>query len=70
MIMVLRSASANWICAKPQVWNIGAERNDGRWWRIGMRLMMEEAGMYVFGSGRRAPFGVPVVPEVRMMVRP
>ena len=32
--------------------------------------MIDDAGIHDFGSGRRAPFGVPVVPEVRTMTRP
>ncbi len=60
-------ARARW--AKPQVWNSGA----AMWVRQPYFRGIEESSDTAASrpaSLRGAPFGVPVVPEVRMMIRP
>ena len=59
-------ASARW--AKPQVWNSGAAMWQVQPRRSGIRDSSETAASTP-ASLRGAPFGVPVVPEVRMMIR-
>ena len=59
-------ASARW--AKPQVWNSGAAMWVRQPWRSGIRDSSETAASMP-ASLRGAPFGVPVVPEVRMTIR-
>ena len=56
------------MCAKPHVWNSGAAMCTVQPWRSGIRESSEIAASMP-ASLRGAPFGVPVVPEVRMMIR-
>ncbi len=56
--------------AKPHEWNSGAPMIQFSRARSGMRLKSAAAGLSPPGCLRAAPFGVPVVPEVRMIVRP
>ena len=56
--------------AQPHAWNMDAD-----WWmtmlrRHGMRSVTAPRVAGVFGSLRRTPFGMPVVPEDMMMMRP
>jgi hypothetical protein len=57
-------------CAKPQEWNIGAAMCVLSRARSGILARSAAAGSSDSGCLREAPFGVPVVPEVRMMTRP
>ena len=56
------------MCAKPQVWNSGAAMCTRHPYFSGIRESSEIAASMP-ASLRGAPFGVPVVPEVRMMIR-
>ena len=56
------------MCAKPQVWNSGAAMCTRQPYLSGIRESSEIAASMP-ASLRGAPFGVPVVPEVRMMIR-
>ena len=60
-------ASARW--AKPQVWNSGAAMCVRQPWRRGILLSRETAASTP-ASLRGAPLGVPVVPDVRITIRP
>ena len=57
-------------CAKPHEWKSGA----AMWeiWRVlsGIRESSDTAGSSDCGFPREAPFGVPVVPLVRITMRP
>jgi hypothetical protein len=57
-------------CAKPQVWNSGAAIIVFSRACSGMRESSVAAGSRERGWERLAPFGVPVVPEVRRMALP
>ena len=57
-------------CAKPHEWNSGATMNVFSRAFSGMRDSSATAGPIVSGCLRDAPFGVPVVPDVRMIARP
>ena len=54
----------------PQVWKMGALNSVRLPARSGMRSMMQTRAAGPRGSGRAAPRGVPVVPDVSMTVRP
>jgi hypothetical protein len=56
------------MCAKPQVWNSGAAMCVVQPRFIGIRDISATASSMP-ALFRGAPFGVPVVPEVRMMIR-
>ena len=60
--------SAQW--AKPQAWNSGAAIIVFSRARSGITDSSAAIGSIVFGIERDAPFGVPVVPEVRMIALP
>ena len=62
------SSSDSIMCAKPHVWNSGAAMCTVQPWRSGIRDSSEIAASMP-ASLRGAPLGVPVVPEVRMMIR-
>ena len=62
------SASAH--CAKPQAWNSGAAIIVFSRARSGITDSSAAIGSIDFGIEREAPFGVPVVPDVRMIARP
>ena len=66
--IVWPSSSDSIMCAKPHVWNSGAAMCTVQPWRSGIRESREMAASMP-ASLRGAPFGVPVVPEVRMMIR-
>ena len=68
--IVARSAKQTWRAANPQVWKIGAAIITRSRTCSGMRSMMDTSGPKPCGVGRRAPLGVPVVPEVSTMIRP
>ena len=57
-------------CAKPHAWNSGAAIIVFSRARSGITDSSEAIGSIVLGIEREAPFGVPVVPEVRMIARP
>ncbi len=57
-------------CAKPQEWNIGAAIIVVSRARNGIFENRAAAGSRLSGWLRLAPFGVPVVPLVRMTTRP
>ena len=57
-------------CAKPHEWNSGAAMCVTCPWRSGIFESSETAGSSEVGDARLAPFGVPVVPDVRMITRP
>ena len=57
-------------CAKPQEWNIGAAIIVVSRARSGIFENSAAAGSSESGCLRAAPFGVPVVPEVRITTRP
>ena len=57
-------------CAKPQEWNIGAAISVRSRARSGIASSSAAAGSSDSGWRRLAPFGVPVVPLVRMTTRP
>ena len=57
-------------CAKPQEWNSGATMNVFSRAFSGIRESSATAGPIVSGCLREAPFGVPVVPLVRITTRP
>ncbi|EOD68354.1 hypothetical protein H480_11692 [Amycolatopsis vancoresmycina DSM 44592] len=65
-----RSAMPICIAARPQVWNSGAATSSRSPERSGIRSRIAAAVPSPFGVGRRAPFGVPVVPEVSTISRP
>ena len=67
---VPRTPKASWSAAYPQVWNSGAAMNIFSPWRSGMRDSIAASGPNPPGCRRRAPFGVPVVPEVSTIVCP
>ena len=56
--------------AKPQAWNSGAAIIVRSRAFKGMTERSEAIGSIVLGIERSAPFGVPVVPLVRMIARP
>ena len=56
-------------CAKPQVWNSGAATWVRQPYFSGIRESSETAAS-IPASLRGAPFGVPVVPDVRITMRP
>ncbi len=56
--------------AKPHEWNSGAAMCDVARYCSGILDRNEVAGSSVSGEPRLAPFGVPVVPEVRMIILP
>ncbi len=62
------SSMASARCAKPQVWKSGAAMCVRQPARSGIRESRETAAPMP-GSLRGAPFGVPVVPEVRITMR-
>ncbi len=55
--------------AKPQEWNIGAAIIVRSRARSGIRENIAASGLRVSGWPRWAPFGIPVVPEVRITNR-
>ena len=57
-------------CAKPQEWNSGAAITVVSRARSGIRSSSAAIGSIDFGWERLAPFGVPVVPEVRIVALP
>ena len=57
-------------CAKPQEWNIGAAIIVRSRARSGIRSSSAATGSSDCGCLRLAPFGVPVVPEVRISALP
>ena len=57
-------------CTKPQEWNIGAAIIVFSRAFSGIMASSAAAGSSDFGCEREAPFGVPVVPEVRMIALP
>ena len=57
-------------CAKPQAWNSGAAIIVRSRERSGIRSSSAATGSSDCGCLRLAPFGVPVVPEVRMTALP
>ena len=57
-------------CAKPQAWNSGAAIIVFSRAFSGIRESSAATGSSDFGWLREAPFGVPVVPEVRMIALP
>ena len=57
-------------CAKPQEWNSGAAIIVFSRAFSGIRESSAAAGSSDLGCEREAPFGVPVVPEVRMTALP
>ena len=57
-------------CTKPQEWNIGAAIIVLRRAFSGIIASSAAAGSSERGCERAAPFGVPVVPEVRMIALP
>ena len=57
-------------CAKPQAWNSGAAIIVFSRAFSGIRDSSAATGSSDFGWLREAPFGVPVVPEVRMIALP
>ena len=57
-------------CANPQEWNSGAAMSVRPRARSGITASSAAAGSIVAGWWRRAPRGVPVVPLVRMTIRP
>ena len=57
-------------CAKPHAWNSGAAIIVFSRARSGITDSSEAIGSIVLGIERDAPFGVPVVPDVRMIARP
>jgi hypothetical protein len=57
-------------CAKPHAWNSGAASIVFSRARSGITLNSAAIGSIDLGIERDAPFGVPVVPEVRMIARP
>jgi hypothetical protein len=56
--------------ARPQAWNSGAAISVVSPARSGILDRMATSGSGPVGPAREAPFGVPVVPEVRMVWRP
>jgi hypothetical protein len=56
--------------ANPQVWNSGGAMNIGSPAWNGIRDRIAPAGAQLFGLGRSAPLGVPVVPEVNTISLP
>ena len=56
--------------AFPQVWKSGAAIRTGSAARSGMTERIAAAGPRLEIGGLRAPFGVPVVPEVNTIIRP
>ena len=54
----------------PQEWNIGAAITVVSRARSGILEKRDAAGSIESGCLRAAPFGVPVVPEVRITTRP
>lgn len=67
---VARSAVLSCRPASPQVWNSGAGISMVSSICIGMRESNAAMDPKPFGCGLRAPFGVPLVPEVSTMSRP
>ena len=59
---------ASW--PKPQAWNIGAATTVVSSARHGIRSSIAASASVPPPPERRAPFGVPVVPEVSRMIRP
>ena len=57
-------------CAKPHEWNSGAAMCELARYCSGIFDSNETAGSSESGEPRLAPFGVPVVPEVRMITLP
>ena len=57
-------------CAKPQEWKSGATMNVRSRAFSGIFESSATSGPIVSGCLREAPFGVPVVPLVRMIARP
>ena len=57
-------------CTKPQEWNIGAAIIVLRRAFSGIIASSAAAGSSERGCERAAPFGVPVVPDVRMIALP
>ena len=57
-------------CAKPQEWNSGAAIIVVSRAFSGIRSSSAAIGSIDFGCARLAPFGVPVVPEVRIVALP
>ena len=57
-------------CAKPQEWNSGAAIIVFSRALSGITDEQRRDRVEFFGCEREAPFGVPVVPEVRIVARP
>ena len=55
---------------RPHEWNSGAAITVTSPWRYGIRSSIDTAGPAPVCWARGAPLGVPVVPEVRITVRP
>ncbi|CAM4071159.1 hypothetical protein NONI108955_07320 [Nocardia ninae] len=67
---VARSGVLIWSPASPQVWKSGAGMSIGCSMGSGIRDSSAAMVPKPLGSGRRAPFGVPLVPEVSTINRP
>ena len=67
---VVESVRPRLKCARPQEWNIGAAMSVRCRARRGIMSRSAAAGSSDDGWWRPAPFGVPVVPLVRMTTRP
>src|SRR5207253_10534801 len=56
-------------CASPQAWNSGTAISVVSRERSGMRERVPTIGSALRGWARDAPLGVPVVPDVRIVIR-
>ena len=68
--IVVESPIASVKCAKPQAWNSGAAIIARPRERSGIRSSSAATGSSDCGCLRLAPFGVPVVPDVRITALP